>query len=189
MREKSLPVKAGFKTTSEVQKSSSIFLTHPNTLIEYLSKSTTSLHHSMKESPQHSLAITFATSFALSWMPVKRPLLLSVNAGSHTAQLTCIPNIKKSNHKPEAVDFQGFHNQKDKIRDILILSHSFPERFPGSEADIHKVLDSCTAELTEDDLGEMTGCSEPDDEDPGAVVQRPWLITRDLTKTNSWTGA
>jgi hypothetical protein len=100
-----------------------------------------------------------------------------VNAGSHTAQLTCIPNIKKSNDKPEAVDFQGF---QDKIRDILILSHAFPERFPGSEADIHKVLDSCTAELTEDHLGEMKGCSEPNDEDPGAVVQGSQLITRDL---------
>ena len=120
---------------------------------------------------------------------MKRPLLVSVNAGSHTTQLTCKPNIKKSNDKPEAVDFQGFHNQQDKIRDILILSHSFPERFPGSEADIDKVLDSCTAELTEDDLGEMTGCSKPDDEDPAAVVQRPRLITRDLRKTNSWTGA
>lgn len=114
---------------------------------------------------------------------------MSLNAGSHTAQLTCISNIKKSNDKPEAVDFQGFHNQLDKTRDILILSQSFPERFSGSEADIHKVLDSCIAELTEDDLGEMTGCSEPDDEDPGAVVQRPRLITRDLRKTNSWTGA
>ena len=133
----------------------------------------------MRESPQHSLAITFVTSFALPWMQVKRPLLVSLNAGSHTAQLTCIPNIKKSNDKPKAVDFQEFHNQLDKIRDILILSHSFPERYPGSEADIHKVLDSCTAQLTKDDLGEMTGCSEPDDEDPGAVVQRPRLITRE----------
>ena len=120
---------------------------------------------------------------------MKRPLLVSVNAGSHTAQLTCIRNIKKSTDKPEAVDFQGFHKQQDEIRDILILSHSFPERFPGSEADIHKVLDSCTAELTEDDFGEITGCSEPDDEDPDAVVQRPRLITKDLRKTNSWTGA
>jgi len=143
----------------------------------------------MRESPQQSLAITFAISFALSWMQVKRPLLVSVNAGSHTAQLTCIPNIKKSNDKPEAVDFHGFHNQQDKIRDIIILYHSFPKRFPGSEVDIHKVLDSCTAELTEDDLGEMTGCSEPDDEDPDAVMQGPRLITRDLRKTNSWTGA
>jgi hypothetical protein len=97
----------------------------------------------MRESPQHSLAITFATPFAIWWMPVKIPLLVSVTAGSHTAQLTCIPNIKKSKDKPEAVDFQGFHNQQDKIRDILILSHSFPGRFPGSEADIHKVFDSC----------------------------------------------
>jgi hypothetical protein len=62
---------------------------------------------------------------------------------------------KKSKDKPEAVDFQGFHNQQEKIRDILILSHSFPGRFPGSETDIHKVFDTCTAELTEDDLGEM----------------------------------
>jgi hypothetical protein len=122
-------------------------------------------------------------------MQVKRPLVVLVNAGSHTAQLTCIPNIKKSSDKPEAVDFQRFHNQQDKIRDVLILSHSFPERFPGTEADINKVLDSCTAELTEDDLGEMIGCTEPDDEDPGAVVQRPQLITRDVRKTSSWTGA
>jgi len=79
-------------------------------------------------------------------------------------------------------------SRKDKTRDILILSHSFPERFPHSEADIHKVLDSCTAKLNEDVLGEMTGCSEPE-KDPGAVVQRPQLITRDLRKINSWTGA
>jgi len=25
----------------------------------------------------------------------------------------------------------------------------------------------------------MTGCSKPDDEDPGAVVQKPRLITRE----------
>ena len=92
------------------------------------------------------------------------------------------PNIKKSKDKPEAVDFQGFHNKQDKIRDILILSHSFQERFPGLQADIQEVLDCCTVELTEDNLGKMTGCSEPDDEDPGAVVQRPRVITKDQKK-------
>jgi hypothetical protein len=116
-------------------------------------------------------------------MHVKKPLLVSVNAGNHTAHLTCTLNIKESMDQPEAVDdFQGFHNQQDKIRDILILSLTFPEGFPHSEADIQKVLDCCTAELTKDDLGKMTGCSEPDDRDPGAVVNRPQLTTSNLKK-------
>lgn len=67
------------------------------------------------------------------------------------AQLTCALNIKWSMDKPEAVDdIQGFDIQQDKGTSSSL---TFPEGFPDSEADIEKVHDCCTAELTVDDLG------------------------------------
>jgi hypothetical protein len=63
-------------------------LVHPNTEVKNLSNATMSLWLPLNQGPtQQSRAITLVALSAVSWMQVRRPLLMSVNAVNHTAML------------------------------------------------------------------------------------------------------
>jgi hypothetical protein len=169
-------------------------LVHSNIQFEYLSNTTNSLLQLFKQEiiTTFKSYYTSCTFCGISDASEKETFVSIIKCWKSYSIADYKVNIRKSMTRngcwkklwPETFnDSQGFPTQQlNKIKNILMLASKIPgEGIPDFKgADMKEILDSYTAELTEEDLEQLTVFSETEGEDSDAVVERPQLTASDL---------